>query len=86
MTKEIIKYIKNYRSRHANNINLILHIIGVPETVLGLFQVLTGRFNSGLSNIFIGFFIQWIGHQYVEKNEMGEITGIKKILMRLNRD
>ena len=79
------KYIKNYRSRHANNINFILHIIGVPEAFFGLFQILTGRWGAGLLNVFLGYLWQWIGHKYFERNEMGEITGIKKLIGKFKK-
>ncbi len=80
---EIVRYIKNYRLRHANNINFILHIIGVPQAFFGLFQILTGKWKIGLLNFFLGYLWQWIGHTYFEKNEVGEITLIKKLIRRL---
>lgn len=82
MVGEIVRYIKNYRSRHANNINLLLHIIGIPEVLFGLFQILIGKWRIGFLNIFLGYLWQWIGHAYFEKNEVGEITGIKNLIKR----
>lgn len=82
---EILRYVKNYRSRHANNINLVLHIIGIPEALFGLFQILTGRWRIGLLNFFLGYLWQWIGHTYFEKDEMGEIIGIKKLIEKYIR-
>jgi hypothetical protein len=81
----IVQYVRNYRSRHANNVNLILHIIGVPEAFFGLFQILIGKYRIGLLNIFLGYLWQWIGHKYFEKNEVGEITAIKKLIGKLKR-
>ena len=82
---EILRYVKNYRSRHANNINLVLHIIGIPEVLFGLFQILTGRWRIGLLNFFLGYLWQWIGHTYFEKDKMGEIIGIKKLIEKYIR-
>ncbi len=82
---EILRYVKNYRSRHANNINLVLHIIGIPEVLFGLFQLLTGKWKIGLLNFFLGYLWQWIGHTYFEKDEMGEIIGIKKLIEKYIR-
>ena len=82
---EILKYVKNYRSRHANNINLALHIIGIPEVLFGLFQILTGKWRIGFLNFFLGYLWQWIGHTYFEKDEMGEIIGIKKLIEKYIR-
>ncbi len=79
----VVGYIKNYRLRHANNINFALHIIGIPEVFFGLFQLLTGKWRIGLLNIFLGYLWQWIGHKYFEKNEVGEITAIKKLLKKI---
>lgn len=79
---EILKYIKNYRSRHGNNVNLVLHIVGIPEAVFGLLQILAGKWKIGLLNIFLGYLWQWIGHTYFEKDEMGEIIGIKKLVKK----
>jgi hypothetical protein len=83
IVSEILRYIKNYRWRHANNINLVLHIIGVPQALFGLCHVLTGKWKIGLLNFFLGYLWQWIGHTYFEKNEVGEITLIKKLILRL---
>lgn len=80
---EVARYIKNYRSRHSNNMNLALHIIGVPEAFIGLFQILTAKFKIGIINIFLGYLWQWIGHTYFEKNEVGEIAGIKNAIKKL---
>jgi len=83
MGNAIVNYVKNYRSRHTNNVNFALHIIGVPEAFFGLFQLLTGKWKIGLLNIFLGYLWQWIGHTCIEKNEVGEIAGIKKVIGRL---
>lgn len=82
---EAVKYVKNYRSRHANNVNFILHVIGVPEVFFGLFQLLTRHWKIGLLNIFLGYLWQWIGHTYFEKNEVGEIIGIKNLIKKFVR-
>jgi len=79
---EIAQYVKNYRSRHANNINLLLHIIGIPEVIVGVAQILTGSWKIGLLNSFLGYLWQWIGHTYFEKNEVGEFVGIKKLIKK----
>lgn len=80
---EIMRYIKNYRSRHVNNINLILHIIGIPEAIFGLLLLFAGKWKMGILNIFLGNLWQWIGHVLIEKNEMGEIIGIKNLIKKL---
>lgn len=80
---EITHYIRNYRSRHSSNISLFFHIIGIPQALFGLFKLLTGNWKVGLLNLFLGYLWQWIGHTYFEKDEMGEIIGIKKLIQKI---
>lgn len=77
---------KDYLPRHVNNVNRVLHIIGVPEAFFGLFQIITGKVAIGLINLFLGYLWQWIGHTYFDKNEMGEVILIKKLLKRCRRN
>lgn len=81
----IMRYIKNYRSRHANNVNFVLHIIGIPEAFLGLLQIVIGKWKIGLLNFFLGYLWQWIGHTYFEKNEVGEFITIKNLIAKFKR-
>ena len=81
--EEIVRYIKNYRSRHANSVSFVLHIIGIPEVLFGLFQILMGKWKIGVLNIFLGYLWQWVGHTYFEKNEVGEIVGVKNLIKKL---
>lgn len=82
---EVMRYVKNYCLRHSHNVNLILHIIGVPQAFLGLYQLFTGRWKIGLINIFLGYLWQWLGHSYFEKNELGEIVFIKNLIKRCKK-
>lgn len=82
---EIKGYIANYRSRHSNNISFVLHIIGVPQAIFGLLLILTGNWRAGLLNFFLGYLWQWIGHTFFQKDEMGEIIGIKNIIGKLGK-
>jgi len=82
---EIAGYIKNYRPRHSNNINFALHIVGVSQAVFGVFQILTGGWKMGILNVFLGYLWQWIGHTYFQKDEMGEVTGVKKLIRKFRR-
>ena len=85
MLKAITWFIKDYLSRHRNNIDRVLHIIGVPLAFFGIFQLLTREWKIGLLNFFIGYLLQWIGHTYFEKNEVGEWILIKKIIKRATK-
>jgi hypothetical protein len=83
MLRAIKSFVTDYLSRHRNNVDRILHIIGVPLAFFGIFLVCTGRWKPGLINIFTGYLLQWVGHTYFEKNEVGEWILIKKIAGKL---
>ncbi len=76
-------FVQDYSSRHKNNVDRVLHIIGVPLAFFGIFQLFTGSPQAGFLNLFMGYLLQWIGHTRFEKNEVGEWILIKKIIKRL---
>ena len=75
-------FLLNYFSRHKNNINRLLHLIGIPLVIFGLYSLLCGRWALGLASFIAGYICQWAGHVYFEKNEVGEWALIKKIIRR----
>jgi hypothetical protein len=79
MLKAVRLFIIDYLSRHRNNVNRITHLLGVPLAFYGIYQIFTIRFRDGALNLFIGYLLQYIGHTYYEKNEVGEWILIKKI-------
>ena len=85
MTKLIKAYLGNYGSRHKNGVNGVLHVIGIPLAVSGIFLIFTELWKFGFLSIFTGYLLQWVGHTYFEKNEVGEWTLIKNIVNRLKR-
>ncbi len=85
MIAAIKAFIDDYMSRHKNNVDRIVHIIGVPQVFFGIFQLCTGSVKLGALNFFIGYLLQYIGHTYFEKNEVGEWILIKKIIKKLKR-
>ena len=85
ITKKITWLIKDYMSRHTNNVDRILHIIGIPQVIFGIYQMIVGEWKFGLLNFFLGYLWQWIGHKYFEKNEVGEVILIKDVLQKLKK-
>lgn len=83
MIGSIKRFVIDYLSRHRNNIDRLLHIIGVPLVFFAIYQLLTRDWKSGLINFFIGYLLQWIGHTCFEKNEVGEWILMKKIANKL---
>ena len=76
-------FIKDYLSRHRNNVDRALHIIGVPLAFFGIFQLFIAEHKTGIINIFLGYLLQWVGHTFFEKNEVGEWILIKKVAKKL---
>ncbi len=85
MIRAIRAFIIDYLSRHRNNVDLILHIIGVPQAFFGIYQICTGTWKIGMANLFFGYLLQWIGHTYFEKNEVGEWILIKAVIKKLKK-
>ena len=85
LTRFSKSFISDYLSRHRNNTDRVLHIIGIPLVLFGIFQLFSGRWKAGLFNFFIGYLFQWVGHTYFEKNEVGEWILIKKVIRKLTK-
>lgn len=83
--KLVRAFIEDYLSRHRNNIDRLLHIVGVPLAFFGIFQLFTANLKIGFLNVFLGYLLQWIGHTYFEKNEVGEWILIKKLVKKIGR-
>lgn len=67
-----MQFFRDYASRHTNNWNRILHLIGVPiAPVLFLFWLLTGRFLHAAVAFVVGYTLQWLGHR-IEGNGMAD--------------
>jgi hypothetical protein len=78
----IVSFTKDYIERHKHPTNALLHIIGVPAVFVGLYELLIGHFKNGIMLIFIGYFLQYLGHR-AQGNEVGEVTLIKNIWRRV---
>ncbi|MDD5085869.1 MAG: DUF962 domain-containing protein, partial [Candidatus Omnitrophica bacterium] len=74
--------LRDFGIRHKNPVDRVLHIVGFLQTSFGWFQLFKGEWRWGIFNIFFGFFLQWIGHKFFEKNEMGELVLLKSLFTR----
>jgi hypothetical protein len=75
-------YFVDYFSRHTNNWNRALHVIGVPlAPFLFLYLVVRGQFYQALVAFVVGYFLQWVGHT-IEGNEVGEVILARFIARR----
>jgi hypothetical protein len=78
-------FLKDYCERHRHPLNAVLHLIGVPQVFFGLYQLVTGRWQWGLFNIFVGYALQTVGHLVFQKNEVGEVILITHLIAKLLR-
>jgi hypothetical protein len=78
-------FVIDYCGRHKHPVNAILHLFGVPLAFYGFAQIFFGKFVNALICIFVGYFLQWLGHR-AQGNEVGEVILIKKIWRRLKGD
>ncbi|MBU4376181.1 MAG: YbhB/YbcL family Raf kinase inhibitor-like protein [Candidatus Omnitrophica bacterium] len=83
MAGKVKWFINDFLTRHTSNVDRVLHIIGIPQAFFGIFQLLTGKWIWGFLNLFLGYLWQWIGHKYFDKNEVGEVILIKKIIKKI---
>jgi hypothetical protein len=73
----------DYLSRHTNNWNRALHVVGVPlAPFLFLGLVVTGRLWQAAAAFVAGYLLQWIGHT-IEGNEVGEVILARLIARRM---
>jgi len=72
-----------YFLRHQNNINLFLHIIGIPLVIFGITLLFMKKWKLACAAIFTGYMIQYFGHLLFEHNQMGEWVLILNIVKRI---
>ena len=68
---------------HQNPVNLLLHMIGIPLVLLGIFQLFIKKWKAALISIFIGYLIQYLGHLFFEHNQMSEWVLIMNLIEKL---
>jgi uncharacterized membrane protein YGL010W len=79
----VTAFLQDYGSRHCHPINAVLHVIGIPMVLYALYCMLTGSLFTGLVLFVVGYFLQYLGHR-AQKNEVGEVTLIKRIIALIN--
>lgn len=71
------EFVVDYIERHAHPVNALLHLIGVPLAIYGLYCLVARTPMVGFISIILGYFLQYIGHK-AQGNEVGEVILIKK--------
>lgn len=81
-------WLTNWFQRHQHPISLVLHVIGIPLTILAVVltfvQLAQWRWDLWYRPLVVlvaGYLLQWIGHR-IEGNDMGELILVKKWLGR----
>lgn len=69
--------------RHTNIVNLFLHIVGIPLTIIGIVQLFFKKWKSGILLFVLGYLLQWAGHTFLEQNQMGEAALIISIISKI---
>ena len=82
----MLEIVKDFLSRHRNNINRVMHIIGIPLAFCGIFKLCIAEWIAGIICLFAGYLLQFIGHYFFEKSQLGEVLLIKAIAGKLKRD
>lgn len=77
-------FIEDYMGRHAHPVNAILHLIGVPLVLYGLYLLFGLKITEAVACIFVGYLLQYVGHR-CQGNEVGEVMLIKSIMRRLHQ-
>jgi hypothetical protein len=76
----INRFLANYQERHLDNINRLLHLIGLPLTFVVPIVFLTRQEWWLAVGCFIGgYTLQFMGH-FFEGNDAGELILIKRSL------
>jgi Protein of unknown function (DUF962) len=83
MIDRVTNFVRNYISRHANPLNGVLHVFGVPLAPFFCFYLLVrGRFRAAALAFVAGYALQWAGHS-IQGNEVGEWTLVKDTVRKL---
>jgi len=75
--------ISSFLMRHQHPVSMTLHIIGIPLTILGVFELFRKKWKSALIYIFAGYLLQYLGHLLFEHNQMGEWVLITDLVKKI---
>ena len=73
--------LNNWLKRHQNRTSLLLHIIGIPLTILAIPIAVFHWYITAAVLFVSGYALQFIGHG-IEGNDAGEAIIVKKLLKK----
>lgn len=75
----LIRWIKNWFSRHQHRLNFALHMVGIPATVAAVPLAIMGQFAWAAGLFLGGYALQFLGH-VIEGNRSGEEELVRKLI------
>ncbi|MGE5341445.1 MAG: DUF962 domain-containing protein [Candidatus Omnitrophota bacterium] len=79
------RLITDYAARHHHPMNILFHVIGIPEVFWGIYRLITGVRTWGLVHGVLGYMFQWVGHRVFEKNTVGEVILLQTLYRTIFR-
>jgi len=76
--------LRGWFGRHRNRTNFLLHMVGIPATILAVPLLVTGRWALGVGLFVAGYALQFLGH-VVEGNRSGEEQLLRRLFKREQR-
>ena len=76
--------LRRWLARHRNPTNFLLHLAGIPATVLAVPAAVLGHWLIAAGLFVGGYALQFLGH-IVEGSRSGEEELLRKILARTRR-
>ena len=77
----LLRMVRNWRGRHRNRTNLLLHAAGIPATVVAVPLAALGQWLLATGLFVGGYALQFLGH-LVEGNRSGEEILVRRLLRR----
>jgi hypothetical protein len=75
------KWLRNWLGRHRNRTNRILHMAGIPATVVAVPLAVMGQWLLAIGVFVAGYVLQLLGH-LAEGNRSGEEELLRRLFRR----
>jgi hypothetical protein len=79
IARRLWRIVRNWRDRHRHPFNFVIHLFGIPMTLLGIALLFATDWYWGVGLFVLGYLFQWAGH-LVEGNDVGELIPLKRAL------
>src|SRR5688500_12155842 len=79
IARRLLRIYSHWRERHQHPFNFVIHLFGIPMTLVGVALLFVTEWYWGVSLFVLGYLFQYLGHR-VEGNDVGELIPIKRAL------